>query len=73
MGLNLGPTARIPQMSTPSTEVTRLLRAWTDGEPEALDQLIPLVFDDVRALAQKALSHESPNHTLQPTQHQQPG
>ena len=55
-------------MSPPSTKVTRLLRAWTDGEPEALDQLMQLVFDDVRALAQKALRHEAPNHTLQPTE-----
>ncbi len=57
----------IPMPRT-STEVTRLLRAWTDGEPEALDQLMQLVIDDVRTLAQRALSSEAPNHTLQPTE-----
>jgi RNA polymerase sigma-70 factor (ECF subfamily) len=51
---------------TPS-EVTDLLRQWTDGDPEALDKLLPLVIDEVRDLAKRALAHESPAHTLQPT------
>lgn len=55
-------------MPPTSTEITNLLRAWTDGEPEALDKLMQLVIDDVRVLAQRALSLESPDHTLQPTE-----
>lgn len=51
---------------TPS-EVTDLLRQWSDGDPEALDKLLPLVLDEVRSLAGKALARESPAHTLQPT------
>ncbi len=51
---------------TPS-EVTDLLRQWSDGDPEALDKLLPLVIDEVRDLARRALALESPAHTLQPT------
>ncbi len=51
---------------TPS-EVTHLLRQWSDGSPEALDKLMPLVIDEVRDLARRALASESPAHTLQPT------
>ncbi len=51
---------------TPS-EVTHLLRQWSDGSPEALDKLMPLVIDEVRDLARRALALESPSHTLQPT------
>ena len=53
-------------MTKPS-EITRLLDAWTAGEPGALDHLMPLIFEDVRGLARKHLSRESLNHTLQPT------
>ena len=48
-------------------EVTRLLREWSEGDPAALDQLLPIVLDEVRSLARRALAHESPGHTLQPT------
>ena len=48
-------------------EITELLREWGDGDPEALDQLMPLVLDDVREIARKYLRRESPAHTLQPT------
>jgi len=50
-----------------SSEVTNLLREWSDGDPEALDKLMPLVIDEVRDLARRALALESPAHTLQPT------
>ena len=56
-----------PTMSDTANEVTRLLRQWSDGSPEALDQLMPLVIDEVRDLARRALASESQTHTLQPT------
>ncbi len=64
----LNPLLQSPHMPPTSTEVTHLLRAWTDGDPQALDDLMPLVLDEVRALARKALRAESPDHTLQPTE-----
>ncbi len=54
-------------MPDPSTEVTNLLREWSDGDPQALDQLMPMVLDEARDLARRALAGESPGHTLQPT------
>lgn len=54
-------------MSTPSSEVTRLLQDWSTGDPEALARLIPMVFDDIRDMARRVLSGEVPNHSLQPT------
>ncbi len=50
-----------------SQEVTALLDAWSGGDPEALDQLMPLVVDELRALAHGYMARESPGHTLQPT------
>ncbi|MCP4655473.1 MAG: RNA polymerase subunit sigma-70, partial [bacterium] len=54
-------------MTNEESEVTRLLKDWSAGEPGALERLMPLVFDHVRDLAARALAHESPEHTLQPT------
>lgn len=48
-------------------DVTELLAAWSDGDRQALDQLVPLVMDDLRALARAYMANESPGHTLQPT------
>ena len=48
-------------------DVTQLLRAWAGGSEEALDQLTPLVYRELRRLAASYLRHESPGHTLQPT------
>ena len=47
--------------------VTRLLNDWCRGEREALDALLPTVYAELRRLAAAHLSHERPNHTLQPT------
>lgn len=52
----------------PSGEVTALLRAWSDGDPAALNRIVPLVMDEVRMLARKALSLESREVTIQPTE-----
>ncbi len=48
-------------------EVTHLLQAWSDGDNEALDQLLPLVFDDLHRMAHYFFQRESDTHTLQPT------
>lgn len=50
-----------------TTEVTRLLKAFGNGDPDALDDLIPLVYDTLRRVARKQLRGERPNHTLSTT------
>ena len=53
---------------TPDPEgVTRLLVEWQNGSQKALDSLIPLVYQELRAIAGRYLSRESPSHTLQST------
>jgi RNA polymerase sigma factor (TIGR02999 family) len=47
--------------------VTQWLRRWTEGDPQALDQLVPLVYDELRRLAARYLRHERAGHTLQST------
>jgi RNA polymerase sigma factor (TIGR02999 family) len=54
-------------MSLPPSEVTRLLKEWSEGDPSALDALVPLVLDDLRSLARKQFRWERADHTLQPT------
>jgi RNA polymerase sigma factor (TIGR02999 family) len=48
-------------------EVTRLLRDWRNGNRDALDQLMPLVYYDLRRLARRHMRHQAPGHTLQTT------
>jgi len=48
-------------------EITQLLNRWEQGEAGAIDQLAPLVFHQLRAIAEGYLRHERPGHTLQPT------
>jgi len=48
-------------------DLTRLLRRWNSGEPEALDELFPIVYAELRRLARRALGRERRDHTLQPT------
>jgi RNA polymerase sigma factor (TIGR02999 family) len=55
-------------MATPeSHEVTRLLLAWSEGDQEALDRLMPLVYGELRRLAQSYMRREQAGHTLQTT------
>lgn len=46
---------------------TQLLLAWSTGDHRALDQMLPLVYDELHRLASRYLSDERPDHTLQPT------
>src|SRR6516162_7406767 len=48
-------------------EVTRILSAIAQGDPSAASQLLPLVYDELRELATRKLSLETPGQTLQPT------
>jgi RNA polymerase sigma factor (TIGR02999 family) len=47
--------------------VTDLLRAWGAGEADALDRLVPLVYDELRHQARRYLRREAVGHTLQTT------
>lgn len=51
----------------PMSEVTRLLLAIGDGNPQATAELLPLVYDELRKLAAQRLSQEKPGQTLQAT------
>jgi RNA polymerase sigma factor (TIGR02999 family) len=59
-----GPSVAIP---TPMNEVTRILSAIGQGNPRAAEQLLPLVYDELRRLASQKLAHEKPGQTLQAT------
>jgi RNA polymerase sigma factor (TIGR02999 family) len=54
-------------METSSDEVTRLLRDWGNGNQEALEKLVPLIYTELRQIAHKCLYRERPSHTLQTT------
>src|SRR5882672_1292727 len=59
---------RMGSMTTPSTEeLTQLLLAWSDGDREALEKLIPLVEGELHRLAKHYMRGEQPDHTLQTT------
>jgi len=49
------------------TQITRLLQEWQDGSAQALERLIPLVYNELHTLASRYLARERQNHTLQPT------
>lgn len=48
-------------------DVTQLLQRWRDGDRDALDRLLPLVYAELRALASRQLAGERADHTLQVT------
>ncbi len=48
-------------------DVSTLLRAWSDGDRSALDQLTNIVYDELRRLARRYLRDERPGHSLQTT------
>src|SRR6516162_10089904 len=57
--------ARVSEL--PMTEVTRILSAIEQGDPRAAEQLLPLVYDELRQLAAQRLAQEKPGQTLQAT------
>ena len=54
------------ESATPHT-ITRLLHAWGRGEAGASDQLLAILYDDLKRRARSQLRRERPDHTLQPT------
>ncbi|MGA3345008.1 MAG: sigma-70 family RNA polymerase sigma factor [Terracidiphilus sp.] len=49
------------------TNVTQLLRAWRSGDAQALDQLMPLVYEQLRSMASQYMRGERTDHTLRAT------
>ncbi len=47
--------------------ITRLLIEWRDGDAQALEALVPLVYDELRRLARLQMRDQAADHTLQPT------
>jgi len=48
-------------------DITRLLARWSDGDPKAVAELMPLVYSELRRLAESKMREERSDHTLQPT------
>jgi RNA polymerase sigma-70 factor, ECF subfamily len=53
--------------SASSAEITILLRAWSQGDENALSQLVPIVYEELRWRAHYYMSREKPGHILQTT------
>ena len=53
--------------AAPVTDVTRILSAIDQGDPHAAEQLLPLVYDELRRLAAEKMARENPGQTLQAT------
>jgi len=49
------------------SDVTRILESIEHGDPKAADELLPLVYEELRKLAASKMARETPNQTLQPT------
>jgi RNA polymerase sigma factor (TIGR02999 family) len=56
-----------PAPNTDATAITRLLESAGKGDPRAADELLPLVYQQLRAVAQQRIAQERPDHTLQAT------
>ena len=63
------PTAsdKMSRMAVSAPEITGLLRAWGHGDREALDRLMPIVYDELRRAARNYMRRERGGHTLQAT------
>ncbi len=61
------PVSGFTFTSTPSVEITRLLRAWSGGDQAAFERLAPAVYAELRLIARGYMLHERPGHTLQAT------
>jgi RNA polymerase sigma factor (TIGR02999 family) len=54
-------------MSSNDQHLTELLHAWSQGQEDALGELVQIVYDDLHSLARRYMSQERPGHTLQAT------
>ena len=64
---NFEPPAHKEAQAPDNGEVSRLLRAWSEGDRAALDRLTSLVYDELRRLARRYMRGERPGHSLQTT------
>ncbi len=65
-----GPIAIVPATMAEPPEpnnITKLLVAWSEGDEDAYQKLVPLVYDELHRLAQRQMRRERPGQTLQPT------
>jgi hypothetical protein len=61
-------TSRFPRGKLASmSDVTRILEAIEQGDPKAANELLPLVYNELRKLAAHKMARETPGQTLQPT------
>ena len=58
---------RAPESTDAAGDVSRLLHAWSHGDPDALDRLTPIVYGELRHLARRYLRGERDGHSLQAT------
>lgn len=58
---------RLEPVTDSSPQVTHLLHAWKGGDEEAFEQLLPVVYDELRRLAQRHLDRERVGHTMSAT------
>ena len=69
MSLLAFEATRSPTMDTPSNgSVTRLFGQWLDGDAQVADDLLPLIYDELRGLADSYLRRDRGGLTLQPTE-----
>jgi RNA polymerase sigma-70 factor (ECF subfamily) len=61
------PAQQDDVVTPPSGEVSRLLLAWSNGDRGALDRLMPIVYEELRHLAQRYMKRERLGHSLQTT------
>src|SRR5262245_47363242 len=66
-GIYLGEMSKHNESTSAQKEVTRVLSSIEQGDPHAADQLLPLVYKELRQLAARKLGQEMPGQTLQPT------
>jgi RNA polymerase sigma-70 factor (ECF subfamily) len=64
---NSEPPVHKEEQAPDDAEVSRLLRAWSDGDRAALDRLTPIVYEELRRLARRYMRGERPGHSLQTT------
>ena len=64
--LNRPVSPKVSQVSD-AHSVTQLLEQWNHGDRDALDKLMPLIYDELRKMAKRYMSQQNPGHTLQTT------
>src|ERR1700758_3462773 len=65
-GVQFSLESRRERVAEPQ-DLTELLINWQNGDKSALDEMTPVLYDELRKVARRLLSAERPDHTLQPT------